>query len=113
MIESPTAHAPGAEVTATPRRILVVGDGSGLAVRCQVVPFQCRMRVLPELARPTAQALAADVAATAARIDARLVGTGTRLQPVPFHRRIRTLPRPARPPAPALPAEGAAARRSS
>src|SRR5580704_4405765 len=74
----PTAQALSAPAAATsamedaavtPTRVWHV-PRSGLGVRVQVVPFQCRISVLlllPLPAVPTAQALSAEVAATAVR----------------------------------------------
>src|SRR6185437_9603720 len=50
----------------------------------QVLPFQCRIRVFPARVPPTAQALAAEVAAMPSRTPR--PETGTRCQDVPFQR---------------------------
>src|ERR1700731_4069464 len=84
------------------------GVGFGLRTCSQVVPFQCRIRVLPLSVEPTAQALRAEAAATPARMPPLgELGLGTRFQVVPFQCRIRVLS-PVRPTAQALRAEAAA-----
>jgi hypothetical protein len=93
----PTAQALLAEVAATPNSA-PPSDGVGLGTCFQVLPFQCRICVLPGGVSlpPTAQALlaeVAEVAVTAYRApppDG--VGLGTRAQTVPFQRRMIVLP---------------------
>jgi hypothetical protein len=64
--------------------------GSGLLTRLHRVPFQCRISVLPR-ARPTAQALRAEVAATPSSTDDLPAGTGTCFQDRPFQCTISDL----------------------
>src|SRR5258708_7813636 len=65
-------HAAPADPADHEGRTLAWGEpqGSGLATRAHMVPFQCRMRVcsaVPLKNQPTAQALAADFALTPVR----------------------------------------------
>jgi hypothetical protein len=81
-------------MAATPERLL--SAGAGLGTRVQVLPFQCRIRVLgllvKQLVQPTAQALLAEVAATPESSPPPAgVGLGTRVHAVPFQRAIRVL----------------------
>ena len=90
----PTAQAVLAEVADTPLRIISVTGpaGLGLAACAHLVPFQCRIRVLPVVLvkeSPTAHALPAEVAATApSTLSAPGAGLATWDHFVPFQRRI-------------------------
>ena len=110
-LKQPTAQVLRAEVAATPRRgLLLDRAGVGLGTRVHAVPFHRSIKVLPRVLPvmpPTAQALPADVAATAERKLPAGPELSTRFQEVPFHRRVRGLP-PVEPTAQALLADVAA-----
>jgi hypothetical protein len=102
-VYSPTAQMLMGEMAAAPYRAFKPEPGSGLGTRLHLVPFQCKMRVRAganplspwtEPESPTAQALVADVAATALSSEPAVcdpapgLGVGTTLQAWPRQRSV-------------------------
>src|SRR5215469_6191855 len=91
----PTIQALTGDVTSTEYTKLSPVPPLGLGATFQALPFQCSARVrrlpVPLMYQPTAQALVAEVAATACRVLATVpaLGLGTTFQIAPFQCSIR------------------------
>src|SRR5688572_16308421 len=90
-VRLPTAQTSFAELAATPYGAFSPAvPGLGLGTIVQLVPFQCRIKVVwsgpPLVALPTAQTFEEEMASTPLRMLIRfpVLGLGTMLQLVPF-----------------------------